>query len=61
MKRNRAKLKKAEDQGSYRKIYLNDLYPPYCEERWSWKRNIANHKYREFRTWKHTRKKQYKN
>jgi hypothetical protein len=61
MKRNRAQLKKAEDQGSYRKIYLNYLYPPYNEEGWNWKRNISNHKYREFRTWKHTRQKQYKN
>ena len=59
--RNRAILDKAIDNRDYRKIFLKWMYPPYYEEGWTWRRNIPNHKYREFRTWKHNRKKQHKN
>lgn len=58
--RNRAKLYKAIDNREYHILFLKWLFPPYNEDGWSWKRNIPNHKYREFRTWKHNRKTQYK-
>ena len=37
-------------------------YCPYCECDWSWKnKNHPNHKRREWKTWKYTRKTQWKN
>lgn len=58
---SRAKFKKATCSKDYRRILLLELYPPYYEEGWTWRHgNMENHKWREFRTWKHNRKKQWK-
>lgn len=57
----RARLKKATCNHEYRILYLQATYPPYYEEGWTWKNpNLPNYKAREFKTWKHNRKKQYK-
>lgn len=59
--RNRAKLNKAHNNQEYRKLFLRELYPPYYEEGWTWRHgNFPNHKWREYKTWKHNRKTQYK-
>lgn len=59
--RNRAKLNKALINIEYKKLFLKELYPPYYEEGWTWKNpNLPNHKGREYKTWKHNRKNQYK-
>ena len=58
---NRAKFNKAHNSNEYRKIFLNWYYPPYNEEGWNWHHgNLSNHKWREYKTWKHNRKTQYK-
>ena len=58
---NRARFKKARNNQQYRKLYLMWLYPPYYDEGWTWRNpNLPNHKWREFRTWKHTRRNQWK-
>lgn len=58
---NRKKLDKSINNHHYRILFLNFHYPPYYDEGWNWKnKNISNHKAREFKTWKHTRKTQYK-
>ena len=58
---SRVKFKKATCSKDYRRILLLELYPPYYEEGWAWNHgNIENHKWREFRTWKHNRKTQWK-
>lgn len=60
--RNRAKLNKAINNSDYKKILLEELYPPYDDSGWNWKHgNFPNHKYREWRSWKYNRKTQYKN
>jgi len=52
--RNRAKLTKAHNNNEYRKIFIRDLYPPYYEEGCAWHHgDLPNHKWREFKTWKH--------
>jgi len=59
--RNRAKLNKALINIEYKILFLKELYPPYYEEGWIWKNpNLPNHKGREYKTWKHNRKTQYK-
>ena len=59
--RNRAKLNKALINIEYKILFLKELYPPYYEEGWTWKNsNLPNHKGREYKTWKHNRKTQYK-
>lgn len=59
--RNRAKLTKTKDNKEYNRTLLKLLYPPYYEECWTWHHgNLPNHKWREFKTWKHNRKKKYK-
>ena len=61
--RNRAKLNKAEDGSTYRKYWINHLYPPYWDEDYSWSRaggEFPNYKWRSYRTWKHNRKRQWK-
>ena len=58
---NRAKLNKAMNGREYRNILNNDLYPPYSEYdvTW-WHGNLSNHKWREYKTWKHNRKTKWK-
>ena len=59
--RNRAKLNKAQNSQDETKIFLRILYPPYWEDGWTWRHgNLPNHKWREFKTWKHNRKNQWK-
>jgi len=59
--RNRAKLNKAENSKAYNRTLLKWLYPPYYEEGWSWHHgDLPNHKWREFKTWKHNRKTKYR-
>jgi len=54
--RNRAKLNKAHNNQEYRKFFLKELYPPYFDDGWT----LLNYKGREYKTWKHNRKTQYK-
>lgn len=59
--RNRALFNKAHDNQEYRRIFLKWWYPPYYDEGWTWHHgNLPNHKWREYRTWKHNRKTQWK-
>jgi hypothetical protein len=59
---NRAKFNKAHNNKEYRKIILKWYYPPYYEEGWTWNHgDLPNHKWREYKTWKHNRKTKYKN
>ena len=58
---NRARLSKAHNNNEYRKILLNYYYPPYSEEWVTWHHgNLPNHKWREYKTWKHNRKTRWK-
>ena len=59
-KRNRAYLSKAKNGTMYHKFLIKILYPPYYDEGWNWKTNISNQDRRNFRSWKHNRKKQWK-
>ena len=54
-KRKRAKLSKVQDSRSYKIIYMNYLYPPYWDDG-----KYDNWNRREFRTWKRTRRTQWK-
>ncbi len=59
--RNRAKLNKANNSKEY-VIILNLIqYPPYSEfdSSW-WHGDLSNHKWRSYKTWKHNRKKRWK-
>jgi len=58
--RNRAYLEKAEDGTTYSKYIIKYLYPPYYCEGWNWSTNISNQDRRSYRSWKHNRKKQWK-
>lgn len=69
--RNRAKLKKAKCNKDYQIIYLNELYPLYWDDGIvlyplnkkgyvNSNKRIPMYKVREYRTWKHNRKKQWK-
>ena len=66
---NRAKFNKAQNGKNYKLLILKELYPPYYEEGYSYRK--PNHKrpfnkwllgyqYRMYRSWKHNRKKQWK-
>ena len=69
--RNRTTLKKAICSNDYRKIWLNELHPPYWDD-WvylfpTYRRGFKNSskqlypcEVREFKTWKHNRKTQWK-
>ena len=56
---NRAKLSKAHNSHEYKIIaYFDD---PWGEEWVTWHHgDLPNHKWREYKTWKHHRKTQYK-
>jgi hypothetical protein len=69
--RNRAKLNKAQNNTDYRKLFLDELYPPYYEEgvnfypryRRGYKnpnKQLERFKIRMYRTWKYNRKTQWK-
>lgn len=57
---NRDRYKKAINNKEYRIMYLNDLYPPYCDEGLNFKKGHSSIKYRSYKTWKYNRKTQYK-
>lgn len=69
--RNRAKLNKAVDNRSYRRIWINFEYPVYWDEgrhfypnyRKGFKnstKQLLMYKVRMYKTWKHNRKTQWK-
>lgn len=69
--RNRAKLGKAENGNVYRKLWIDELYPPYCDEgitlyplyRRGFKnpgKRLMSFQVRMYKTWKHNRKTQWK-
>ena len=70
---NRARLNKAKDNREYRIIFLKEMYPPYWDDGHSFKlrpryrrgfknpnKQIYTPQVREYRTWKHNRKTQWK-
>ena len=58
---NRAKFNKAEDGRTYRLLKLREMYPPYWDGDYNWKYgDFPNHVARSYKTWKHTRKTQWK-
>jgi hypothetical protein len=58
---NRAKLNKAMNGREYGNILINMVYPPYSEYDHTWHHgNLSNHKWREYKTWKHNRKTKWK-
>ncbi len=62
VRRNRAKLNKAKGNKEYNCIRWMEIYG---YDMWDWGFNfkhgkLPNHKYREFKTWKHNRKTQWK-
>lgn len=70
--RNRAKLNKAQNGREYYHMVINDQYPMYWDDGIifypSWRKGYKNpnkritmYKVREYKTWKHNRKTQYKN
>ncbi len=58
--RNRAKLKKANDNQEYRKKFLQYEYPIYYDECWHYIKGIPAYKYRSYKTWKYNRKTKWK-
>jgi len=59
--RNRAKLNKATTSKHYQAILTSMLFPTYWDECITWQhQNMPNHKYRSYKTWKHSRKTKYK-
>ncbi len=68
-KRNRAKLNKALNGNSYKRILISILYPMYYDECMSFHNSsgrmnrynkITVYEYRMYRTWKYNRKTKYK-
>ena len=57
---NRARLNQAQTSMEYNKIRYLDTYGVYWDGDHSWKNNFPNHKGRSYKTWKHTRKHQWK-
>ena len=71
--RNRAKLKKAEDERDYQRLLMNELYPIYWDEGANFypryrrgfkspcrkQTQLQKYEQRMYRTWKHSRKKQW--
>lgn len=54
-------LKKSLTNREYKIRAINFLYPPYSDYDYTWKNwNFPNHKGRSYKTWKHTRKTQWK-
>ena len=57
----RAKLKKAKTNKEYKSAIFMHFYDPYSEYDCNWTHgDFPNHKWREFKTWKHNRKTQWK-
>lgn len=57
---NRSKLNKATCSRDYRIIWLDEEYPMYWDEGLNFIKGHSASKYREYKTWKHSRKTQYK-
>jgi hypothetical protein len=60
-KRNRGKLNKAKTSKEYDKLLHVHRYGYYYD--WGWNFNhgdVENHKWRSYRTWKHSRRTQWK-
>lgn len=61
MSKNKLRFQKVETNREYRILYLTKLYPPWDDSDHSWiNKKFPNHKGRSYKTWKHTRKTQYK-
>lgn len=58
-KTNRSYLNKAQTQREYKYRLLRDLYPPYWDDGWNFKKGHPSDKYRSYKTWKHSRNKQW--
>ena len=59
--RNRAQLNKAINGREYLIIINLIEYPPYWEDDYNWWHgDLPNYKWREYKTWKHNRKTQWK-
>jgi hypothetical protein len=69
--RNRAKFNKAQNSRVYRILWINEYYPPYWDDginlypRYNKgfikpNKQIYSSEVREYRTWKHNRKTQWK-
>ena len=58
---DRMVTKNVTDNGTYKKLQLRITYPPY-DDSWCFtnENNLFNYQYRMYRTWKYTRKNQYK-
>ena len=59
--RNRKRLDKSESNSQYRKNFLKMKYPPYWDDDYNWIDGRPRYKKRSYKSWKHNRKKQYKN
>jgi hypothetical protein len=70
-KRNRAKLKMAQNGRDYHILWLNEEFPMYWDEGYQAfpryrkgfvnpNKQIYSYQVRMYKTWKHTRKKQWK-
>jgi hypothetical protein len=59
-KRIRAKLNKANTGKEYKILLYLELYPPYWDGDYNWKYGKPRYKIRSYKTWKHTRKTQWK-
>ena len=58
--RNRAKFNKAQDDREYRIMIIAEKYPMYWDEGLNFKHGLSSIRYRSYKTWKHSRKTQYK-
>jgi hypothetical protein len=53
-------LKKSTTNREYKINVINFLYPPYSDYDYNWKHGMPRYKLRSYKTWKHTRKTQWK-
>ena len=59
--RNRARYNKAQTNKEYKALLLDDLYPLYWDEGVHFMcHGLHPYQWRMYRTWKHSRKTQYK-
>lgn len=57
---DRKVTKDVTDNGTYKKLQLKILYPIYWDEGINLRKGLYTSQYRMYRTWKYTRKNQYK-
>lgn len=58
--RNRAKLNKAKNNAQWRRLWFDELYPPWSEDYGMLLSGLWPKQYRAYRTWKHNRNTQWK-